>query len=156
MVRIAKALGELLSHPPIVTISGALLAGYADRFIPLPRILPYSLRHASSLFLIAGIVLCLSAFKELWVRKTTVVPHGMPTALASTGIYRFSRNPIYLGYLSALLGIAVYLGSAQALIGAMYFFVVIHYTVIPMEERHLRQAMGDAYDTYCLTTRRWI
>lgn len=156
MVRIAKALIELFTHPPILVIMSAIIAGVADQLIPLPDILVTPWNYSGSLFFVLGLYLCLAGVKELWIKKTTVVPHGMPTSLADTGIYHWSRNPIYLGYLSALVGIACYLGSLQALIGAVFFFLIIDSIIIPMEERNLRAALGTVYDHYRAKTRRWV
>lgn len=90
--------------------------------------------------------------------KTTVNPHKpeTATALVTSGIYRYTRNPMYLGMLLLLLAWAVYLSSPIALIGVLAFWLYIGHFQIRPEERALAALFGGAFSEYTARVRRWF
>ncbi len=103
------------------------------------------------LIAVAGVV----AFRRA---DTTVDPRvpDRSSALVTSGIYRYTRNPMYLGLALALAGWAAWLAHPAALIGPPAFVLWIHRMQIPFEERAMRARFGEAFDRYRRTTRRWI
>ncbi len=89
---------------------------------------------------------------------TTVNPlsPGASSALVSTGVYRFSRNPMYLGFLLALAGWAVYLGNAGAALLLPGFVAYLTRFQIEPEERALRERFGAEFVRYVSSVRRWV
>lgn len=79
-----------------------------------------------------------------------------PISLITDGPFRFSRNPMYLGFTLVLLGAAFYVNRWCALLAPIAFFLVSAYWYIPQEERTLRSIFGSAYDDYAWKTRRWL
>lgn len=77
-------------------------------------------------------------------------------ALVTTGVYRFSRNPMYLGLLLALGGVVVALGSGPALATLPALAAFLHHFQIAPEERALAADFGAEFAAYCSRTRRWI
>lgn len=76
--------------------------------------------------------------------------------LVTGGAYRFSRNPMYVGFIAVLLGFGVAVGSlAMTLSAAAMFFYLDRY-MVPREERYLRSRFGEAYDAYRRDVRRWL
>jgi len=82
-------------------------------------------------------------------------PHATDR-LVTTGIYRYSRNPIYLGMLCCLLGWAVWLAHLLSLAFVGLFAAYLMRFQIQPEERALRQKFGHAYDAYARDVRRWL
>jgi protein-S-isoprenylcysteine O-methyltransferase Ste14 len=109
-------------------------------------------------FLIIGFGLVL-AFKSrsLFLKNaTTLQPSEEPTSLVTSGPYRISRNPIYLGMASILLGVAVLSGTLVTLAFPVIFIVLINFFIIPGEERKMEKIFGESYREYKKGVRRWI
>ncbi|MDN3718992.1 isoprenylcysteine carboxylmethyltransferase family protein [Roseibium salinum] len=79
-----------------------------------------------------------------------------PRKLVTSGIYRLSRNPMYLGFLLLLTGIAICTNEALNLFYALAFLLVSHFWYIPIEERNAAGVFGAAYDDYRSRVRRWL
>jgi len=79
-----------------------------------------------------------------------------PKKLVSTGLFRYSRNPIYLGFTLALGGLAIVLGNYAALDGLIAFFIAAHLWYIPYEEEAMEKEFGEAYLDYKSKVRRWL
>lgn len=103
-----------------------------------------------------GILLMVLAVLAMAQARTTVVPHMMPDALVSGGIFGISRNPIYLGDAMVLAGLILYWGAALALPLIPVFVWVIEKRFIIAEEGRLSSAFGAEFEAYCSRTRRWI
>jgi protein-S-isoprenylcysteine O-methyltransferase Ste14 len=104
----------------------------------------------------AGILLAISAIRRFFRHTTTVEPFGTPTALVTTGVYRVTRNPMYLGIALVLLGIAVFVASAYLLFAPAAFVAIVNARQIPLEESRLTALFGDDYAVYRRRTRRWL
>lgn len=150
---------ELKIPPPLVA---AAVAGgmYAAASLLLPVLaLPPGLRVGAALALAgvgAGFDLAgLLAFRKA---KTTVNPltPSKSATVVTTGVYRLTRNPMYLGLALILLGLAVYLASVWALFGPLVFAAYITRFQIVPEERVLTARFGAAFSTYCARVRRWL
>ena len=90
-------------------------------------------------------------------RAGSNVPTNMPTTtIVEAGPYRFTRNPIYLGMLLGLIGLAIAFDSLWLLVTLVPFALVIRYGVVAREEAYLERKFGDAYRHYCARVRRWL
>ncbi|HEY4311370.1 MAG TPA: isoprenylcysteine carboxylmethyltransferase family protein [Pirellulales bacterium] len=88
--------------------------------------------------------------------KTTIKPGHVSRQLLIDGPYRWTRNPIYLGMLTVLAGVAMLVGSATPWLLLPVFFALIAVNVIPVEEAMLIEAFGTEYEMYRARVRRWI
>ena len=88
--------------------------------------------------------------------KTTFIPDGTPEVLISTGPFKFSRNPIYLGMLTILVGVAFLMSSLSAIIIAFVFGIIINFTWIAHEEKKLHELFSEDWENYSSKVRRWI
>ena len=79
-----------------------------------------------------------------------------PPYQSSTGPYRFTRNPIYLGMMLALVGLAIAFDSAWLLVTLVPFALVIRYGVVAREEAYLERRFGEVYRRYRARVRRWL
>jgi protein-S-isoprenylcysteine O-methyltransferase Ste14 len=87
-------------------------------------------------------------------------PPGMsvedPIGLKTSGPYRFTRNPMYLGMLLIALGGSAGFGCVPVFLGPLIFWAVINYISIPLEEKKLEDAFGPQYREYKNSVRRWL
>jgi protein-S-isoprenylcysteine O-methyltransferase Ste14 len=82
--------------------------------------------------------------------------HAESSALATSGPFRISRNPMYLAMLIWLAGLAVVLGSLMAFVFPVLLFFIANFFMIPLEERKMEQTFGARYVEYKRRVRRWI
>lgn len=103
-----------------------------------------------------GVVLMVLAIIELRKWNTTVIPHLEAGHLVTSGIFKRSRNPIYLGDTLILAGFILYWDAPLALPLVPVFLWVIERRFVIPEENRLRTKFRQAFHTYCQNTRRWI
>ncbi len=103
-----------------------------------------------------GVVLLLVAAAQMLARRTTVHPHGQPAVLVTGGLFRLSRNPIYLADALMLAGLTLWWDGLVALPLVPVFMALIARRFIRPEEARLRAAFGVAADAYMARTRRWL
>lgn len=149
---------ELKIPPPVVALLIVAAMWLAPRLGPALE-LPL-LARAIGAGVVASIGLAIGLAGNVAFRraKTTVNPLRPENAssLVTSGIYRFTRNPMYLGLLLVVLAWAVFLGSAWALAGPLAFVVYIGRFQIAPEESILTGKFGAAYTDYAARVRRWL
>ena len=135
---------------PPVWLLACLAVAYALPFglVKLPLI--------GSAFVIAGVVLMVLALAEMRRYRTTPIPHMEADALVTSGIFAFSRNPIYLGDLLVLLGLSFRSGSLIGIALVPILFWVLKTRFILPEEARLEARFGEKFAYYCTQTRRWL
>jgi len=79
-----------------------------------------------------------------------------PTKLVHEGVYRFSRNPMYLSVLLVVFGQAIFFRSSEIAFYGISLFVIFHLVVVSIEEPHLRRERGAAYEEYVQRVPRWL
>lgn len=149
--------GNPLIPPPVVMLMAGLLMWVLAWWFPAGHVsFPGQAVLALGL-LLAGVVLMLLAVASFVKVKTTVNPlrPARASALVTGGVFRLSRNPIYLGDLLVLAALAVWLGHIAALAPLVLFvWYITRFQILP-EERALRDLFGETYDEYCRRVRRW-
>lgn len=145
-----------LVHPPILTLLFIGMANLLERFFPLPASVPLFMRYLGVGMVVAGILLALGAAREFRKAHTTLDPHGSVQHLVTSGIYRFSRNPIYLGFLLMVMGFPLNSGSYWGLALAPVFGVTMISLVIEPEEAYLERKFKERYTSYTSGVRRWL
>ena len=108
------------------------------------------------MFIAAGLLAMVAAVFEMGRHNTTVIPHREADALVQTGIFAFSRNPIYLGDVLVLVGCVILFKAALALLLVPVFIYIIRQRFIFPEEDRLAAKFGEDFEDYCELTRRWI
>lgn len=145
--------------PPLYFVAGIAAGLGLERLAPLPLI-PEALRVgaglAGRLLVAAGIVVILSGMIAFIRARTTMIPNRAASRLVAAGPYRFTRNPMYLGFAVIFLGIVLITDSPWMLLLFPVVILVVSRLVIVREERYLRVEFGDAYADYCARVRRWI
>ncbi len=87
---------------------------------------------------------------------TTVKPFDESATLVTDGMFKFSRNPMYLGFVSILLGVAIFLGSLTPFLVIPVFIVLIDVVFIRVEEQMLGQTFHQEWTNYVQKVRRWL
>lgn len=142
--------------PPVLTLIHIGIAYAAKWLIPIPFAVPNILRTIGLPLAAVGFLLAIGAFLEFRKAGTTVDPHGPVKSIVISGVYRFTRNPIYLGFLLVLIGIPLNSGTYWGILLAPVFIVSINNLVIQHEEAYLEKKFGDVYADYKSRVRRWI
>lgn len=144
--------------PPIVTALFGLLMWLAAHYVP-GLDLPYLGRVLMVLFVLA-VGVCFSVARVLSLRQaqTTVNPLKPETAssLVRSGIYQYSRNPMYVGFALLLLAWACYLASPLALLGVLGFVLYMNRFQISPEERALTTLFDSKFRAYQAQVGRWL
>lgn len=144
--------------PPVMLLACAVLCVAAQIWLPVPRLAvpqPYFMWLGIAV-LAAGLVFGFSGVRKFIVEKVNPVPTQPVSALITGGIYRVSRNPMYVGMVSLFAGLALMLGNWIFLAGAAVMFLYFDLYVIRLEEAYMTRAFGQAYQAYCARVRRWF
>lgn len=149
----------VIARPPLLFLAALLIGLILDRLLLLPFPAPGGdLVHritGGSLILI-GLALFLAGVRS-FLRAGTPIPTNRPTsALVTTGINGWTRNPIYLGMFLVYGGIGLAARNSWILILALPLAIVIRYGVVSREEAYLERRFGDAYRDYRARVRRWL
>jgi protein-S-isoprenylcysteine O-methyltransferase Ste14 len=149
-----------LKVPPVAVagIAAALMYGLS---IVLPQFaFPLPFKNAITVIVfLSGLLIAASGVVSFRRRETTVNPTRPSTAssLVANGVYRFSRNPMYLGLLLALVALGVYLTNPLIMLPVATAFIryMNRYQIEP-EEQALQQLFGEDFTAYKKTVRRWL
>ncbi|CAG0936057.1 protein-S-isoprenylcysteine O-methyltransferase [Thermoflexales bacterium] len=107
-------------------------------------------------FIVVGVALIVLARREFAQHSQPTDP-GLPTSnVVTTGVFSVSRNPIYLGAVCFLIGIALAVNLPWVLILLLPALVACHYVLIAPEERYLTAKFGEAYRAYAASVHRWF
>jgi protein-S-isoprenylcysteine O-methyltransferase Ste14 len=143
-------------HPPVVTLLFIVIAYFLGRFVPLPVAAPVGLRYLGLALTGLGFLLGIGAFLEFRKSRTTLDPHGSSKQVVTSGIYRFTRNPIYLGFLLMVIGLPLNSGLYWGIVVAPFYILLMNHLVIKHEEAYLEKKFGKAYTGYTSRVRRWL
>lgn len=143
-------------HPPVVAIFFIIIAIMLGIFIPLVSELSIMIRNIGFGFVVVGFLFGLAAFIEFRKAKTTILPHASVSNIISSGIFRFTRNPIYLGFLFMVIGFPLNYGSIWGIIAAPFFVTTMNRLVIEKEEAYLEKKFGEQYTSYKSRVKRWL
>jgi protein-S-isoprenylcysteine O-methyltransferase Ste14 len=147
---------NILLHipPPIYALLSLGLCKLLDSLIPLPIDMAFP---ELGMFLAAvGLGLLLWAWLHFFNKKTTPIPTREPSALVLDGPYRYTRNPMYLGFLPLLTSVAFFSGSPVYLLSPLITFWVVDRLFIPYEEAKLERVFGEEYVALKLKVKRWL
>ncbi|MDO5369738.1 isoprenylcysteine carboxylmethyltransferase family protein [Paracoccus sp. (in: a-proteobacteria)] len=142
---------KLADYPPVWLLAFALLAFLAGRILPMP-----GLPTAGWTLAVLGLGLMAVAALTMMRAGATVDPTRQPTALVTHGVFRLSRNPIYLGDVLILAGLCLAWQPFAALILVPLFVLLIERRFIRQEEAWLRRRDAQAFDLWAARTRRWL
>ena len=141
--------------PPIVTLLSILVIYFFEDIIQYSS---YDLRAIGLIFLIFGLVIIFLAVLKFIKTKTTVDPTRphKTSNLVISGVYKLTRNPMYLGMLFLIMAYAIYNNSIFGCIVVPIFIFYINKFQIEPEEIEMRKKFGESFENYCKKVNRWL
>jgi protein-S-isoprenylcysteine O-methyltransferase Ste14 len=148
----------VIALPPLIFLGFLAAAAVLEAVVPLPLLTAHGLARylAGAALAACGVVIIAMGTRRFLAAGTNIPPTLPTTALVVDGIYRRTRNPLYLGTTLIYLGLGVAAGSLWAVVLVVPLLWVINVGVVAREERYLERKFGDAYRAYKARVRRWI
>ncbi|MEY9327252.1 methyltransferase family protein [Sinorhizobium fredii] len=144
--------------PPLIYGVAALAALALDRVFPIP----VAHGHGWAPWLAGCALILLAALLDLWAvktlldRHTAVLLHRCATCLVTGGPFRFTRNPIYLGYTFVMVGLGLITLNPWFFVMGIFAVALTTLIAVRNEERQLLSRFGFEFERYCRHTTRWI
>jgi protein-S-isoprenylcysteine O-methyltransferase Ste14 len=142
--------------PPTHLLCAIVLMVVLQFVFPMVVVLATPWNLVGIVFLILGILINVYANNTFRITGTTVKPFAESTFLVTSGLYRFSRNPMYFGFVLVLIGLAILLGSLAPILVVVLFAILMDREFIPVEEQMLAKKFNGEWSTYKGKVRRWI
>jgi protein-S-isoprenylcysteine O-methyltransferase Ste14 len=142
--------------PPVYFLMTLIVMILLNSYAPIERLLQYPWRYFGILVIVSGFVLILisgNLFRKLGTPRR---PGLKATMLVTSGAFRFTRNPMYLGMIVILVGVAILLGSVSPVIIIPFMVWILHSQFILREEKWMEGWFGESYIEYKKKTPRWI
>jgi len=124
--------------------------------IPVRTVIAAPYSYPGAVLMLLGLAVSTWGSMEFRKAGTGLLLRGGGSALVTSGPFRFSRNPMYLGMLVWVLGLAVLLGSLSVFLFPVLLFLLAELYIIPLEEKAMGQTFGDTYVEYKARVRRWL
>lgn len=142
-----------IDFPPVWLAGFAVAGGVIGRVVPVATPVNDPL---GAVLIAFGLVLMVVAAAQMIIARTTVIPRRNPDALVRGGVFRLSRNPIYLADAIVLAGLYIAWDALIALPLVAVFVVIIQRRFILEEEARLSRHFGKDYLDYTARVRRWL
>ncbi len=142
--------------PPVVLLACVCVMFVLDRKAPLLELwgAPYS--WLGGALVLAGIAIAQWHARLFRRLRTNINTFEDPGTLTREGLFKFTRNPMYVGFVLSLLGAGVFLGSASPFLVCGAYALLTHFWYIRIEERALLRKFGSRYVEYQRLVRRWL
>jgi protein-S-isoprenylcysteine O-methyltransferase Ste14 len=143
--------------PPHIFLAAIVLIVAANLLFDSPRPIPGPFEFIlGGLLFVVGLAITLPSARLFHRVKTNIIPYNDPNELVTSGWFRHTRNPMYLGMVVVLAGISVGFGELLGYAVPLIFLILMDRTFIPMEESAMQRVFGARYDEYRSKVRRWI
>lgn len=144
--------------PPLLYVVGIVAGTLVNRAVPLPITgHPSPIRAALALACGLGwLALFAPAWSGFLRKRTTIIPNRPAAALVTSGIYRFTRNPMYVSLVLLYVGVTLALDTWWPIVFLPLVIVAVDRLIIRREERYLAAAFPNEYPAYCQRVRRWV
>ena len=126
-------------------------------FVPAARVFYFGDTIIGIGLLVFGLVFSMYPSSLFAKEKTEILPTSETNRFLITyGPYNWTRNPMYMGMVTALFGVAVWVGTLPLYIAVLLFFCIFNFVIIPFEEAKLHRIFGEQYGAYRNKVRRWL
>lgn len=142
--------------PPILMLLCFVGMLVLHRLLPVRELIPPPANLSGLAFILAGLSLAIAGRLTFARAGTEIYTFREPGRLVTGGVFRVSRNPMYLGMLLLLIGAAILLGSLTPFLAALAFAIVADRWYIRYEEAAMAAKFGEDYRAYQRRTRRWL
>jgi protein-S-isoprenylcysteine O-methyltransferase Ste14 len=143
-------------NPPHYFGLALVLMLLADQFYSQGDLLPAHWNWIGLVPVLGGIMVASLAARQFNLAGTNIIPLTQSSALVTEGMFRYSRNPMYLSMTTTLFGVAIILNNLWLLVIVAVFVIIIRYRFIRYEELLMKETFGDEYLAYCEAVRRWL
>lgn len=150
---------DVVVFPPMIPIFTLLIGGLLQWLMPIGWISAFdpAVRIATgAMMVLCGLIATSAGRRALLRNGTNVNPLQPTTALVTEGIFRRTRNPLYVGILGALLGIALLFALDWLILLIIPSWFLLHFGVVVREERYLERKFGQAYRSYKESVPRYL
>jgi protein-S-isoprenylcysteine O-methyltransferase Ste14 len=142
--------------PPFYFLASMVLMVGLHHHLPIVQVIPEPVSYAGIILIITGFVMTSWGANAFRKAETPVKPFEPSTTLVLHGLYRYTRNPMYLGFIIILCGSGILLGSLLPFLVIPVFFLIIQEGFIKHEELFLENIFGDKFREYKSRVRRWL
>jgi len=142
--------------PPTYMLISLIAMVILHFIFPGMTIIPQPWNLAGIISVALGVAINLIADGKFHEVKTTVKPFEQSSELVTSGVFRISRNPMYLGFIFILAGIAILLGSLSPYLIVVLFGLAMEKVFIEAEEKMLEAKFGSQWTKYKTSVRRWL
>jgi len=142
--------------PPLLVLAVIGVAWLADRVRPLPISSGEAPLLLGVAVIVIAVLLALLALVHFIEARTKLEPWQPTSTVIQKGLFRYSRNPIYLSYCIATIGTGLVLNSWWIVVGVTMLKPLLERFVISREEAYLEKKFGDSYLQYKDRVRRWL
>ncbi len=142
--------------PPVYLLITLVLIWLMQQFFPLHQYFDPPLAYSVIAPVLFGITMAAISAGMFKKADTGIEPFDEASVLVTGGFYYVTRNPMYMGMVLMLFGVAILLGNTGALFPIPIFFMIIRNNFVLGEERFLEATFGREYLDYKLKVRRWI
>lgn len=148
---------RILNLAPDATLFGSIgIAFILDWVTPTTEVVPFPFNLVGWLLIVTGIISAMRTLSFIRLRRASSDVTGMSATLVTDGFFSVSRNPLYVAYVLTTIGAAIAIGSLVAFVGPTICLIVLHFIIIPFEEKRLQAAFGQKYEQYRCLVRRWV
>lgn len=147
---------DIKVQPPLLVLIHVVLTFVLARLIPLPLSVPPVLQTLGLLLAMFGFLLGVAALIAFRGARSKSNTHNSVARLVTSGVYGFTRNPVYLGFVLILIGLSLSIGSYWGVFLAPILIILFNRLVVEPEENYLAQKFGKEFEDYKTKVRRWI
>jgi len=142
--------------PPIILLLTILCQVGLHYYLPVAKMIDEPWNLAGVALIAIGLLAVVGPAAAFFRAHTTVKPFQDSSALVVSGLYRYTRNPMYVGMVFVLLGVAVLIGDLSPFIMPVLFIPILTARVIVHEEKMLEERFGEEYRDLKKSVRRWL
>lgn len=142
--------------PPFYLFGTLVLMWFCHRYIPVYQYVSEPAAYGGIILVLCGIVVAAVSAGMFKIADTGLEPFSEATALVTSGFFRVTRNPMYMGMFLMLGGVAILMGSVGAMLPVPVFVLIIRNSFVLAEERFMEAVFGQPYLDYKSKVRRWI
>ncbi len=147
---------NVIIFPPLLFVCTIALSVAIGYIFPV-ALLPFSIALIAGIFLlIIAIMILRRSVKALANHKTTVNPSGATTAIVTSGIYKHTRNPIYISFTLIYISVLVMTNAWWGFLLLIPLLIIVQKGIVEREEKYLIQKFGDQYLKYKNKVKRWL
>ena len=142
--------------PPFLLLISALIMVILHFTVPYQILISSPYNYFGIILIILGLAVAQKVRHDFAKIDTEIHTFKIPRQIVTNGLFKYSRNPIYLGFVAILIGLNIVLGSFTPFIIVLSFIFITDYWYIPFEEKNRKNQFGQEYEKYMKKVRRWI